>query len=266
MTPSRQEAAGTPTVPSAAELLHFLQTFSSCLLACASPTMRVDRNAQRIAHTYGYDVELALFPKHLMITVMRPDGQHQTSVASIQAGGPHFRKLAALNALGWQIVDERLELDEAWRRLEAIMALPAVNQRWLRLFVACANAAFCRLFDGDAVAMLLVFLATLGGFCVRQFLHKRGLDGKMVFLLSAFAASLLASPGVIWGLGQTPQTALAASVLFLIPGIPLINAMHDILDGHVLMGLARFVQAGILIVCIALGLSLTMLLLGVNLR
>lgn len=57
---------------------------------------------------------------------------------------------------------------------------------------------------------------------------------------------------------------MAASVLFLIPGIPLINAMMDILDGHVLMAVSRLVQASTLIVCIALGLALTMLLLGVD--
>ena len=75
---------------------------------------------------------------------------------------------------------------------------------------------------------------------------------------------VLAAPGVLFHWGTTPQTALAASVLFLIPGIPLINAMLDIMDGHALMGFARAVQASILIACIALGLALTMALLGVS--
>ena len=90
------------------------------------------------------------------------------------------------------------------------------------------------------------------------------MDGKIVFFCCAFGASLLAAPGVLFHWGSTPQTGLAASVLFLIPGIPLINAMLDIMDGHVLMGFSRAVQASILIVCIALGLALTMALLGVS--
>lgn len=40
--------------------------------------------------------------------------------------------------------------------------------------------------------------------------------------------------------------------------------MLDIGDGHVLMGFARAVHASILIICIALGLALTMMILGVN--
>ena len=44
----------------------------------------------------------------------------------------------------------------------------------------------------------------------------------------------------------------------------LINAMLDILDGHVLMGVSRLIQASTLIICIALGLATTMLLMGVD--
>ena len=245
-------------------MLAFLRSFCTTLLACGTQTSRVDRNAQRIAASYGFSVDIAMFSRHVMITVSEsPSGGSKTAVCTIPPGGPNFSRVAALNALGWRIVDERLSLREAWRDFESIMALPSVSPLRLRLLVACANAAFCRLFEGDAVAMAFVFLATFAGFLVRQKLTAFGLDHKVIFIVSAFAASLIAAPAVVWQLGSTPQTALGVSVLFLIPGIPLINAMHDMLDGHILMGIARAVQAGVLIACIAVGLSLTMLLLGV---
>ncbi len=245
-------------------MLAFLRSFCTTLLACGTQTSRVDRNAQRIAASYGFSVDIAMFSRHVMITVSdSPGGGSKTAVCTIPPGGPNFSRVAALNALGWRIVDERLSLREAWRDFESIMALPSVSPLRLRLLVACANAAFCRLFEGDAVAMGFVFLATFAGFLVRQKLTAFGLDHKVIFIVSAFAASLIAAPAVVWQLGSTPQTALGVSVLFLIPGIPLINAMHDMLDGHILMGIARAVQAGVLIACIAVGLSLTMLLLGV---
>ena len=62
----------------------------------------------------------------------------------------------------------------------------------------------------------------------------------------------------------TPETALGTSVLFLIPGVPLINSIFDLLEGHVLVGISRAVNALILIVCIALGLSATLLILGLD--
>ena len=58
----------------------------------------------------------------------------------------------------------------------------------------------------------------------------------------------------------TAETALATSVLYLVPGVPLINGVIDIMEGHVLMGVSRLVNAMLLIVCIAVGLSATLLM------
>lgn len=54
--------------------------------------------------------------------------------------------------------------------------------------------------------------------------------------------------------------ALATSVLFLIPGVPLINGVIDIVEGHVLIGCSRLIGALLLILCIAVGLSVTLLM------
>lgn len=247
------------TPPDVRRVSEFLQTFCVVMLAGGAQTLRVERNARRIGMAYGMAVELAMFSRHIMLTVSA-GGESCTAVRSLPAGGPNFTRVQALNALGWRMVNEHLPLEEAWQEMEHILALPSVPPVRLCLLVACANAAFCRLFEGDAVAMLLVFVATLIGFSVRQLLGRVGMNPKIVYLCAAFCASLTASCGVVWELGTTPQTALGVSVLFLIPGIPLINAVQDILDGHVLMGIVRAVQAGMLIAAIALGLSLTMLL------
>jgi len=49
-------------------------------------------------------------------------------------------------------------------------------------------------------------------------------------------------------------------VLFLVPGVPLINGVIDIVEGHVLIGCSRLIGALLLILCIAVGLSVTLLM------
>ena len=56
------------------------------------------------------------------------------------------------------------------------------------------------------------------------------------------------------------ETALATSVLFLVPGVPLINGVIDIVEGHILIGCSRLINALLLIICIAIGLSATLLM------
>ena len=86
----------------------------------------------------------------------------------------------------------------------------------------------------------------------------KGINHFVIFIASAFVASMCASTSVIFD--TTSEIALAPSVLYLVPGVPLINGVIDIVEGHVLTGFARLTQAALLIVCIAIGLSFTLLL------
>ncbi len=90
------------------------------------------------------------------------------------------------------------------------------------------------------------------------------INDLVIFTTSAFVASLLAGLGYLFHFGSTPEIALASSVLYLIPGVPIINSILDIIEGHILTGIARLVNATSLIVCIAIGLFSTMLILGIE--
>ena len=116
----------------------------------------------------------------------------------------------------------------------------------------------CRLFGGDWFAVSIVFTATLLGFFLRQRMQARGFNHYVIFIASSFAASMYASVALMFD--TTSEVALATSVLFLSPGVPLINGVIDIVEGHVLNGIARLASALMLIICIAIGLSCTLMI------
>ena len=121
-----------------------------------------------------------------------------------------------------------------------------------------ANASFCALFGGDWCSRGIVFVATVAGFFLKQRMTAAHVNHYIVFALSAFVASLCASVSLFFD--TTAEIALSTSVLFLVPGVPLINGVIDILEGHMLNGFARLANAALLIVCIAVGLSFTLML------
>jgi uncharacterized membrane protein YjjB (DUF3815 family) len=86
---------------------------------------------------------------------------------------------------------------------------------------------------------------------VRMELNQRQVNYFLVVLITALVASLLAG-NALW-LSQTPQSALTAAVLLLVPGVPLINASVDILRGHISAGLARATTSLVVFLGIALG-------------
>ena len=247
------------------ELSKFLSDYSTSLMAVGVQTSRVVRNTTRIAESFGFDLDMTIFQKTIIMTLRDADNSHSYSTVSrIKPMALNFAINSKLSTLSWEAYDNRLGLDELKQRYHEIINKPR-ESKWLVLFlVACANASFCRLFQGDVTSMGIVFVATLAGFFVRQFLIERHWNHLAVFIISSFIASIIGSTGYLFHWGNTPDMALGTSVLYLIPGVPLINSIMDIIDGHVLAGTSRFINACLLIICIAIGLSITLLITGVS--
>jgi len=64
---------------------------------------------------------------------------------------------------------------------------------------------------------------------------------------------------------QDYHNALAACVLWLVPGVPLINGFIDMLSGCIVAGIAKLTHAAILVFMISLGFYLALLLFGYEL-
>jgi len=252
-----------PTIEQIADLL----TDISCeLMSSGAHTMRIIQNISRMAESFGYIMDLSVFQLSIMITIVNKDDKMQrlTQIKKTNHLKLNFTIVSELSALSWDTYDKKLSYDEIKIRFNKIVSEKRIS-RWLVLFlVSCANASFCALFKGDFYAVTLVFWATMAGFFLRQEMIKYHINHLVIFTSSAFLASLIAGLGYVFHLGNTPEIALASSVLFLIPGVPLINSILDIIEGHILTGIARLVNASSLIVCIAIGLFTSMLILGLE--
>ena len=102
--------------------------------------------------------------------------------------------------------------------------------------------------------MGIVFVATLIGFRIRQMMLEDKIDIRLAFVCASFVSSVIASAGYVFGWGTTPEIALGTSVLYLVPGVPYLNSMSDLLDGHYVSFLSRFLDATVLTVCLSAGL------------
>lgn len=246
------------------KIADFVAEYATYLLGSGVHTSRVIRNSQRIGKSQGIDIQLSAFQKSIVMTAHDDStGENITRVVGIPALPISFERNSDLSALSWEAVDEHLSLDEIRARYERLITKPSIDPIFVLLTVGLANASFCRLFGGDWTAMSIVFTSTLVGFAAKQRMQAHKVNHFIIFILSAFIASLCASAALSFDC--TAEICLATSPLFLVPGVPLINGIIDILDGHVLIGFSRIVNAMSLIVCIAVGLSMTLIMVKDNL-
>ncbi len=237
------------------QICSFLADYAANMLGCGATCIRIEKNVNRISKALGVETELTIMPAHVQLSIMDSNNRNSYyEIRRMRPKGISFNINTQLSKLSWDLADGRLGFDDAQILLKQIVKTAPINKWEILVCASLANMAFCRLFGGDLAAMILVFLATLVGYKIKQDLLARLVDVRVVFICSAFISSVIASGGHIFDWGNTPEIAVATSVLYLIPGIPYINSVSDMLDKHYICAFSRFIDALILTACLSLGL------------
>jgi len=243
------------------EIGSILLDIGSYLMSCGASSNRVRLTVDRIADVFGYTVDMLITNRALMITVYDQDQKEYFSrVKRTSPHGVNFRILSGISRMSWSIVEEKWNVNQIKEELNRLINLPHYPRLLILSLVALAGASFCRLFGGDLVEMATTFVATFVGLFVRQEAHKMTFNPYLCVLFASITASLISGLGFKLGLSDTLEHSFATSVLFLIPGVPLINSFTDIIDGNILNGLVRSVNALVIVFMIALGLLSAMMI------
>jgi uncharacterized membrane protein YjjP (DUF1212 family) len=126
---------------------------------------------------------------------------------------------------------------------------------WLTaLAVGFACAAFGRLLGVDWLGIGPVLFASTIGQHLRRHLLAAQVNVFVCTTVVAYICSVLAGMGAHILHSDTCATAMVASILLLVPGVPAVNAQRDILDGHSTLGSARLATVIMLLVFLAAGL------------
>lgn len=244
---------------------NFLAEYSAWMWGCGATCVRIEKNVGRIARAFSHDALVTLMPKHVTIALSGDKSTESMIFCKPMAHcGINFDINAELSALSWNISDNSLSLQEAKKEFGRITSKHYANGFHILLFTSLANAAFCRLFGGDAAAMTIVFGATMAGYFIKQQLMRRKMDIRVVFFICAFVSSALCAGAANMGWSNTADIALATSVLYLIPGVPYLNSASDLIDKHYLCAMSRFLDAIVLTATLSLGMCLGLFLMNAS--
>ena len=233
----------------------------SLLMSAGANTGRIRLTINRIAGAFGCRTEMLISHRTIMLALLSECEEYFfTNLKRTSPHGVNFKMLSGISRMSWRVVEEKWSVAQINDELKRLVALPHYP-RWLTLaLVSVAGAAFCRLANGGVEDMLIVFAASFLGLFVRQEAHRMGFNAYLCVYFAAFTAALIAGLPVKLGTPQEHEAAFATCVLFLIPGVPLINSFSDLIDGNIQIGLVRGANGLIISFAIALGLSSAVLL------
>lgn len=233
------------------------------LMASGAHTERVNRNLMRLAAALDCKIELFFSLSGITLTLHHKSLAPITAFRRIPNYGVQLSVVSAISRLSWKAVEKRMSFDEIEQEIRRIRKLPHYPKQLVIVMLALAGMAFCRTSGGDYFSMLLTGLATGAGFFARNVLLQKQYILPVCIAVASFVASGISGLGYTTPLVQHPEVAVATSVLFLIPGIPMINSVVDLVNGHIITGQGRAMQATVISMAIAIGITLSTAMLGV---
>ncbi|WP_028862226.1 threonine/serine ThrE exporter family protein [Psychromonas aquimarina] len=222
----------------------------------------VEQTTQRLGTALGaQSIELSVSSDSIVITSLF-NGNCITTTRRCYDRGINMQMVCDVQRICVMAEKQLMDAAQVKDRLQRLK--PMKYNRWLVvLMIGFSCASFSHFFGGDMPVYITTFFASAGAMILRQELAHRHHNPFVNFALAAFVATSISSLGVIYDFGEEPQIAMAACVLLLVPGFPLINAVSDMLKGHISTGIARWVFATLLSISVAIGIVASMTLTGV---
>ena len=238
-----------------------LLEIGALLMSSGANTNRIRLTLQRIGKSYNFKTDFLITHRAIMLTLKDSDGNVSfNELKQTYAHVANFKIVSGLSKLSWQIAEEKLSVKKARKEVQRLKALPHYPRYVVLTVVAFACSSFCGLNDGSFIEMLIVFIAAFLGVFLRQELAKKKVNPYFnIFIASFFTAMISGALGLLLPY-KHDNILFITSILYLIPGIQLINSITDILDGNTLNGIVRAFIGLVVSFAISAGLLLAILI------
>lgn len=232
------------------------------LLQHGAESALIEELSTRLGRALGVDrVESAISANSIVLTTIK-DHRCITTTRENVDRGINMHVVTQVQHIVIMAEHKLLDYRDVEKRFAQIK--PLRYPRWLVvIMVGLSCACFCKMNNGGWDGALVTFVASTVAMYVRQVLTSQHLHPQINFCITAFVATTIS--GMMLRLPpftQVPTVAMAASILLLVPGFPLINAVADMFKGHVNTGLARWAMASMLALATCIGAIIALALWG----
>jgi len=242
------------------------------LLACGAHCGRISRNVNRIVNTWGVNIHINFSYTGILVTACYDEYPEMqvTIYKRSPSHGVNFTAINEISQLSWLVATEKIAVDETTGLFNQIKNKRAYPKSVLLAGIGMSCACLCIVAGGDWRDAIIAFIASIAGMLTRLEIIRHNYNPMISFTVAAFVTSFITGLSVIgafdpfWGKSLAPDRALATAVLYLVPGVPLTNCIIDLIEGYIPSAIARGVFGAFILLCIAAGMSISILLFGIN--
>lgn len=232
-----------------------------CLLAgrlmmeAGAETYRVEDTMARMAQTQR------LAATHSFVTptgiIFSPGSPYHTKLIRIEHRTTNLEQIALVNAVSRNLSSGVYTLEEAYAALQRIERENVVFPLWLQIVAAAvASGCFLLLFGGLWTDLPAAVCAGGAGYLIVTLIQEWTRVKFFAEFVASLFVGLLGFVAVQTGFGVNLDKIIIGSVMPLVPGLLITNAVRDLMAGHFMSGLSKGAEAFLTSFAIGAGVAL----------
>lgn len=245
----------------------YLVKLCRALMMYGAPTHRLEGYMMMSARVLGIEGQFMYLPGTMIIS-FDDSNTHTTEMKIVRSPqGVDLGRLRDVHEIYKEVVHDRIGVEEATRRLEAVISRPPKFPKWLRLILYGLASAFVSPFgfQGRYIDMpLCVVLGCLVGYLQLYLAPSNELYANVFEITAAVATSFLARVlGSINGGKLFCFSTLAqSSIALILPGYMVLSASLELQSHQMISGSVRMVYALIYSLFLGYGITIGSVLYG----
>lgn len=252
----------TTESPTADQILCAALDVGEAILRNGGEVHRVEDTIERICKAYGAEhVEVFTITSLIVASIRMPDETRSSQMRRVYRTVNNLYMLEQMNEISRALCTGKMELSQLRESIQKAKHKKPYPVWLVYLGVALGAGSFAAFFGGswrDAVCAGIVgiFIFYLDSTAPSY------LNQMVMTAINSFLGGIVGIWLVQLGLGQNMDKVIIGSIMILIPGLALSNAMRDMLGGDVLSGTMRLIHSVLLALMIALGFALALTVMG----
>ncbi|BCZ46298.1 membrane protein [Clostridium gelidum] len=223
------------------------------MLESGAETYRVEETISRICIAYGaHTADSFVIPTGIMVTITHYD-EVATLVKRITSRGVDLNKIDAINDLSRRVQTETIDLCDFNKELIKISTEPRYSPTITLLCSSISAGCFSIMFGGTVKDF---FAASLIGAIIKIVMIIFQKLNINEFFVNSFCGGLCAILAIMLlklNLCSNLDKTIIGSIMLLVPGLIITNAIRDTIAGDFLSGITKASEAFLIAVSIAVG-------------
>lgn len=241
------------------QILHFAVRAGEIMLQSGAETYRVEDTISRILKSRNfYTVETFVVLTCIIATIDDHNIEPITSVKRIKNRSTRLDKIALINTLSRQYVNNQISTEEALIQIENIDSVASYSPLLIIWATGMSAGFFAIMVGGNHIDFIPALMIGLLIAIIKMWLETRNIISYLIYFISGFTIGtcVVLASWLIPTLGV--DSVVIGSIMPLVPGLAFTNSIRDMIGDEIISGLSRGIEAFFIAVCIAAGVGVAM--------